>query len=254
MKTTITTSNWKMTGLRGLLALSVGSALLVWPGVGLGALALAFGVALGIGGALTLGLIWRRAPSTETRVLLGLEGLVMLTASGACLAYPEGGLMALVGLTAFWLFLEGGLALRLAWRGERRVLLATLGTMSVLCGVALLASPLFGALTVLVLAAAHFLVTGALLVALAWELRGLHEEGVERMQMAVDPDGPRGLPLPGGPLLSRPPWRAPPPPWTGRSGGCRVYSKSSRSIPMRFSRLCRVVGRMSRIWAAPSSP
>jgi uncharacterized membrane protein HdeD (DUF308 family) len=167
--------NWWMMALRGLFAILFGLAAFAWPGITLGALVLLFGayaLADGIFAVISavavppLGVAWWD---------LLVEGLLGIGTGVLTLAWPSITALVLLYLIAAWAVMTGIFEIAAAIRLRREIrgewALALSGVLSVLLGVALVAAPGAGALAMIWLIGAYAVAFGALLLALAFNLR-----------------------------------------------------------------------------------
>src|SRR6478672_3187799 len=179
--TQLTKVRWAL-GLNGLLAVAVGVVILVWPGISLFALTILFGVyALATG---VVGLYYSfRAEANGERgwlvfssllgIAVGILVLVWPDISELALLYVIGayavalGILAVVG--AFWLPIDGG----------DTAMMILSGLVSILFGIVIFAKPGTGALVVLALIAAFFLVTGITELIVAIGGKRMIESGVK---------------------------------------------------------------------------
>jgi uncharacterized membrane protein HdeD (DUF308 family) len=166
---------WKFTAAEGILAIAFGTALLIWPDIGLsalvwivGAYALVRGVVTGIGAFMT-----PLAPS-ERRWLV-LQALVATGVGIAVLAWPDISAKALLYVIAGYAIAVGVLlmasALYLPLSGGRKLLLALSGMIFVAYGAVMFVEPGAGALAQIALISSMLIVTGVTMVGFALELR-----------------------------------------------------------------------------------
>jgi uncharacterized membrane protein HdeD (DUF308 family) len=166
---------WKFTAAEGILAIAFGTALLIWPDIGLsalvwivGAYAIVRGVVTGIGAFMT-----PLAPS-ERRWLV-LQALVATGVGIAVLAWPDISAKALLYVIAGYAIAVGVLlmasALYLPLSGGRKLLLALSGMIFVAYGAVMFVEPGAGALAQIALISSMLIVTGVTMVGFALELR-----------------------------------------------------------------------------------
>lgn len=167
--------NWWAIALRGALAVLLGLFLmvlaLVWPGMTLLVLAVAFGVFAIADGAVAAVTAVRSAAGHRalpaTHAVLGV--LIGLLALG----WPLYAVVALVYVLGAWAIVIGAVEITASVRGrpatEWTLLLA--GALSVLFGLLLWAWPVTGAVAIALLLGAYGIVFGAVLVAAALRLR-----------------------------------------------------------------------------------
>jgi len=170
--------SWWSLALRGLLAVLVGIATFVWPGVTLAVLVLLFGAYALIDGALSLMGAFRASAAHERWGALLLEGVVGLAAGVVTLAWPAITMFVLTLMIGAWAVVTGVLEILAAIRLRRHIagewLLALIGVASVVFGVMVLIAPLIGAIVLALWFGAYELVFGILLIALGFRLRTHH--------------------------------------------------------------------------------
>ena len=130
---------------------------------------------LGVTGVFAIVAGVRAAARHERWGLLILEGAVDLAAGAAALLVPGLTVLVVVTLLGIWSVVTGALMLAAAWRlhgGYGRWLLALSGLVSLAWGVLLWTSPVAGALVLTWWLGGYALVFGALLLVLAFNLRG----------------------------------------------------------------------------------
>ena len=182
---TILSGNWWALLLRGLLAIAFGVLTWTQPGISLAALVLLFGVFALADGVLG---IWTaisgRRDNAHWWVLL-LWGLVSAAVGILSFVYPAVTTIALLYFIAIWAVIIGVLQIIAAVRLRKEIkgewLLGLAGFASVVFGVLLLVHPGAGVLTVLWLIGAYAVLTGILLVVLAFKVKGLRGKISERI-------------------------------------------------------------------------
>jgi uncharacterized membrane protein HdeD (DUF308 family) len=163
--------SWWALALWGLCAVLFGILAVIWPGLTLLALAALFAAYALVSGAAIVASAWKSRAHGGWWLWL-LLGLVSIAAGALALAYP--------GLTALFLVLlmganaivtgvlEISMAIRLRKEIRGEWLLGLAGAVSILFGAFVLLFPLGGALALVWLIALHAVVTGVMLLALAW--------------------------------------------------------------------------------------
>ena len=173
------TRSWKAAAARGALATAFAVSILVWPGIGLGALVALFGAFSLVTGVARL-VEALTFPGGRRRVgWLLLDGLVGIGVGVAVFVWPELSALGLLYAIAFWAIMSGVLQLVLAFvpplRGQS--LLTALGALvSIAFGVIMMWHPGTGAVALLALVAAYACVTGVLQIAWALDLRRLSRD------------------------------------------------------------------------------
>ena len=171
---------WKVTALRGALAIAFSVVILIWPNIGLATLIALFGAFALVSGGSTIAGAFSVPLTRGRRAWLVLEGLLGIAVGVAVVVWPDLSALGLLYAIAAWAIALGiseiAFAFDLPLSGGRSVLLALSGVLSVAFGVIMFAQPGAGAVALLALVAAFALVTGAMQIAFALELRrGAHE-------------------------------------------------------------------------------
>jgi uncharacterized membrane protein HdeD (DUF308 family) len=177
------TQNWWAVALRGLVAVLFGIAAFVWPGITLWALVAIFGAYALVDGIFAVIEAFRRDVVGERWWALLFEGFVGIAIGILTFAWPRLTAMGLLYLIAFWAIVTGvfevitAIRLRHEIRGEW--MMALIGVLSVAFGFLLVAFPLTGALSVVLIIGAYAVAIGALMIALGFKLRSLRHPGGE---------------------------------------------------------------------------
>jgi uncharacterized membrane protein HdeD (DUF308 family) len=171
---------WPVIALRGTFAILFGVVALVWPVITLLALALLFGAWALLDGVSQLINAFRQGRAHADwrdwvpSLLAGLLGIAVavITVLGPVIT-----VVALTILAAI-LFIGVGvteivLAVRLRKLIRGEIFMALAGLAGVIAGVVLLIWPLSGALVLTIILGAYALVSGLMLLVVAWRLRGL---------------------------------------------------------------------------------
>lgn len=177
--------NWWVLALRGLFAIIFGILALVWPGLTLGALVLIFGAYAIIDGVTAvIAAVRGRGMSGQWGLLL-LIGLIGLVAGIVAILLPGLTLLALVYVAASWAVIIGILqiiaAIQLRKEIDNEWWLALSGVASIALGVLLAVWPSVALATAAVLIGIFAIISGVLLVALGFRLRGLRDSVRERI-------------------------------------------------------------------------
>ncbi len=168
--------NWWALALRGLFAVLFGLLAFAWPGVTLAALVILFGAYALVDGIFALIAAVRAAEAHERWWLFVIEGLAGIAAGLLTFMWPGITALVLLYLIAWWAVITGVLEIAAAIRlrkeisGEWALVLG--GVASVIFGFLLLLRPGVGALAVVWLIGIYALLFGALLLTLAFRLRG----------------------------------------------------------------------------------
>lgn len=169
--------NWGWVALRGFVSILFGILTLLFPGITLAALVLLFGAYALVDG--TFLIVWAISnhevlPRWPALVIGGILGIAVGILT---LIRPDLTATALLVTIAVWAIAIGVLTLVAAFRlrqeisGEWRLVLA--GMLAVALGIILLAAPRVGALAMLAWIGAFAIASGALQIALGFEIRSL---------------------------------------------------------------------------------
>jgi uncharacterized membrane protein HdeD (DUF308 family) len=175
---------WKVTALRGALAIAFAVVILIWPNIGLATLIALFGAFALVSGVSTIAGAFSVPIARGRRAWLVFEGLLGIAVGVAVFVWPDLSALGLLYAIAAWAIALGvfeiALAFDLALSSGRSLLLALSGVLSVAFGVIMFAHPGAGAVALLALIAAFALVTGAMQIAFALELRRVAHELEDR--------------------------------------------------------------------------
>ena len=171
---------WKTTALRGALAIAFAVVILIWPNIGLATLIALFGAFALVSGVSTIAGAFSVPFTSGRRAWLVLQGLLGIAIGAAVVVWPDLSALGLLYAIAAWAIALGifeiAFAFDLPLSSGRSVLLGLSGVLSVAFGVIMFTQPGAGAVALLALVAAFALVTGAMQIAFALELRrGAHE-------------------------------------------------------------------------------
>jgi uncharacterized membrane protein HdeD (DUF308 family) len=172
------TQNWWAMALRGLVAVLFGIAAFMWPGITLWLLVALFGAYALFNGIFTVIEAYSRDVSRERWRPLLFEGVVG-SAIGVVTLIIGAWLtpMGLLYLIAFWAIVTGVFEIITAIRLRHEIggewMMALIAILSMAFGFLLLAFPVTGALSVILMIGAFVFASGALMIALAFKLRSL---------------------------------------------------------------------------------
>ena len=166
---------WKVTALRGALAIAFAVVILIWPSIGLSALLALFGAFALVSGVATIAGAFNLPIRGGQRAWLVVDGLLGIAVGVVVFVWPDLSALGLLYAIAAWAIAVGifeiALAFALPISGGRSLLAGLGGLLSVAFGVIMFAHPGAGAVALLALIAAFALVTGFMQVAFALELR-----------------------------------------------------------------------------------
>ncbi len=166
---------WKVTALRGALAIAFAVVILIWPSIGLSALLALFGAFALVSGVATIAGAFNLPIRGGQRAWLVVDGLLGIAVGVVVFVWPDLSALGLLYAIAAWAIAVGifeiALAFALPISGGRSLLAVLGGLLSIAFGVIMFAHPGAGAVALLALIAAFALVTGFMQVAFALELR-----------------------------------------------------------------------------------
>jgi uncharacterized membrane protein HdeD (DUF308 family) len=166
--------NWWALALRGVIAILFGLVALFLPAAAMLSLALVFAAYLIVDGAFGIVSAVRAAQANERWGLLLAEGILNILMGAIAFLFPISAVLAFVIITAAWALLTGALMLAAAFKLGRehgRWWMGLAGAISILFGVALVISPLVGAVVLTWWLGAYAIVFGIMLLILAFRLR-----------------------------------------------------------------------------------
>ena len=166
---------WKVSALRGVLAIAFAVVILIWPDIGLTALIALFGAFALVSGVASIVGAFSASLERSRRAWLVFDGLLGVVVGIVVFVWPDLSALGLLYAIAAWAIASGILGLALAFAlpfsGGRSLLLVLEAVVSVAFGVIMFWHPGAGALALLALVAAFALVTGVMQIAFAIELR-----------------------------------------------------------------------------------
>jgi uncharacterized membrane protein HdeD (DUF308 family) len=182
---------WKTTALRGALAIAFAVIILIWPNIGLATLIALFGAFALVSGVSTIAGAFSVPVTRGRRAWLVVEGLLGIAVGVAVVVWPDLSALGLLYAIAAWAIALGvfeiGLAFDLALSSGRSLLLALSGVLSIAFGVIMFAHPGAGAVALLALIGAFAVVTGAMQIAFALDLRRVAHELEDRVRPHATP-------------------------------------------------------------------
>ena len=167
--------NWWVLLLRGLAGIIFGIITFISPAISLAALVLVFGAYALVDGVLAIISAIRWRGEVDRWWVLLLEGVAGVAAGIVTFIWPGISALALLYVIAAWALVTGVLEIAAAIRLRKIIagewLLALIGIASVTLGIILALFPGPGALALVIWIGAYAMVTGVLLVVLAFRLR-----------------------------------------------------------------------------------
>ena len=167
---------WWVILIRGVLWILFGLVVFAWPGISLVALTLTFGIFVLMDGAgCIVKAVAGRAEHEHWWMLL-LGGIAGVLVGLLTFVSPRAVALVLLFYVAIWALTTGFLqvvaAVRLRKEIEGEFWFGLSGVLSMVFGILLITRPAAGALTVLWVIAAYAIVFGAVLIGLAFRVRG----------------------------------------------------------------------------------
>ncbi|HVO89619.1 MAG TPA: HdeD family acid-resistance protein [Casimicrobiaceae bacterium] len=167
---------WWMLALRGVVALLFGVFALIWPGLALLWIVAMFAAYALIGGIGAVAASVRNRTRDRGWWIILLVGVVSIGAAIVAVLHPEFTVFALVLLMGVNAIITGVLDIAIAVRLRKAIhgewLLALVGVISIVFGIAVFVFPAAGALAMVWLMSAYALLVGIMFVALAIRARG----------------------------------------------------------------------------------
>jgi uncharacterized membrane protein HdeD (DUF308 family) len=180
--------NWWAIALRGVAAVVFGVLALLLPGTTLAALVLLFGAYAIVEGVFSL-IAAVRGRTDEPRWLLALQAIVSIAAGLVTFLWPGLTALVLLYVIAAWALVIGVLQIVAAVRLHSRIRgegwLVLSGILSVIFGVLMMWAPGAGALALVLWIGSYAIVFGALLIVLAFRLRGGRLKAEEHLSRAA---------------------------------------------------------------------
>ena len=176
---------WKLIAAEGVLAVAFGTALIIWPDIGLSALVWMVGVYALVRGVVTGISAFTTPVARADRRWLIAQSVVATGLGIAVLAWPDISAKALLYVIAGYAIAAGvlmmGSALYLPVSGGRRLLLAMSGMILVAYGAVMFIEPGAGALAQIALIASLLIVSGVTMIGFALELRDVAEKAKHKL-------------------------------------------------------------------------
>ena len=181
-------TGWWLLVLRGIAALLFGVLAFVYPGMTAQVLVILFGAYSLVNGIFTLALAIRApkgTPGIGTLVLLGLLGIA---AGLVTFFYPGITAISLLAVIAAWAVLTGifeiVVAIKLRQQLSNEWVLILSGVLSVVFGVLVIAMPNAGALSIIWLIGIYAILSGIMMLTVAFKLKGVVSEARAATRLA----------------------------------------------------------------------
>lgn len=179
--------NWWVLVVRGIAAVILGVAVLVWPNIAISVLVLLWGAYAVVDGIFALVAAFQGR--TTNRWITGLEGVVSIIAGVIAFFWPGITAMALLYVVGAWAILTGILELVAAIQLRKEISgefwMGLSGVLSVVFGVLLFLFPGAGMLSVLWLLGVYEIAFGISTIILGFRLRGAAQDGKPQQMHAV---------------------------------------------------------------------
>jgi uncharacterized membrane protein HdeD (DUF308 family) len=168
---------WWALAIRGVIAILLGIVALLMPVAAVAAVAVVFGVFMLLDGIFAVIAGWQTRNTVRHWWALLLEGLTGIVAGLLTVAFPIFAALVLIYFISAWALITGLMeiiaAIRLREQIEGEWRLALSGALSVLFAILLAVWPESGAIAIGWLLGAYAVLFGAVLLALAFHLKGL---------------------------------------------------------------------------------
>jgi uncharacterized membrane protein HdeD (DUF308 family) len=175
--------NWWMLALRGVFAIIFGVLALIWPGITLITLVLLFGIYVLIDGVTEIVTAVKERDQMDKWWWLLLEGIAGVIAGIVAFIWPDITAVVLLYIIAVWAIISGvfeiAAAIRLRREIDNELLLGLAGVLSILFGIVLIIAPVSGALAIVWLIGIYAIAFGALMIVLAFRIRGMSSEELQ---------------------------------------------------------------------------
>ena len=163
---------WWVFALGGLIGIAAGVIVLVEPSISLATLAVIAGIFLLVDGIIEL--VWSLVNSVENRALTAIFGVVCAVIGVILIRHPTNSVVVIALLLGLWLVIAGLLRLIIAVAVPPRSFgSALLGLVELVAGVVIVSSPNIGVTTLAILIGIAWILRGLMMVVVAWTLRGL---------------------------------------------------------------------------------
>jgi uncharacterized membrane protein HdeD (DUF308 family) len=177
---------WWVFALGGLVGIVAGVIVLVEPSISLATLAVIAGIFLLVDGIIEL--VFSLVNSTENRALTAIFGVASVVIGVILIRHPTGAVVAIALLLGLWLLISGLLRLITSLTAQPRSFgSALLGLLELVAGIVIVSSPNIGVTTLAVLIGIAWILRGLAMVAVAWTLRRLRHGSDDKDLTGVAP-------------------------------------------------------------------
>ncbi len=177
---------WWVFALGGLIGIAAGVIVLVEPSISLATLAVIAGIFLLIDGIIEL--VWSLVNSVENRAVTAIFGVVSAVIGVVLIRHPTNSVVVIALLLGLWLLIAGILRLIIALAvAPRSFGSALLGLLELVAGVVIVSSPNIGVTTLAILIGIAWILRGLAMVMVAWTLRGLRRGSDDKDLTGVAP-------------------------------------------------------------------
>lgn len=172
--------NWWILLLNGLCSIIFGVLAFAWPGLVLDTLIILFGVYCVADGATSAMVSFTKDDRGQNWTLMLVSGVISILAGLLAILYPGVTAFILLIMIGVWAIVRGifeiAAAIHLRKFLKNEWILGLAGVVSILFGIAIVARPNLGAMAILWLIGSLAIAKGALLMILAFRLRGLDQK------------------------------------------------------------------------------
>jgi uncharacterized membrane protein HdeD (DUF308 family) len=167
--------NWWAVLIRGLFGIALGLMAFFWPGATLAAIVMVFGIYAIVDGVFLIAAGARVSHDGRHAWPPVVEGILGVLIGLAALFMPLATALAFAFLVAAWAIVRGGMEIAAAFALRKTItgewVLGAVGVLSILLGLAIFIAPGAGLLAWIWMVGAYGLVTGIMLIGLAFRLR-----------------------------------------------------------------------------------
>ena len=176
--------NWWLSLILGVGFIAIGFLLMATPVISYIALSILFSVAMFISGFFELSFAVSNKDTLSSWGWYVASGIIDILLGMYLMFYPGMSMAIIPFVVAFWLMFKGFVSIGYAFDLRKYGIkdwgwYLTLGILAIICSVAILWQPVFGALSIVYMAAFAFLFIGVFRIKLAFELKKLHRTNKE---------------------------------------------------------------------------